>query len=264
MSMNPSRSLGAALLIGAIGLSITGQALAQYAVNGSSGGIGLSSGNQRSLLGGSELNREAGAIYLEGILKKPIKLKVVRETPVYLQLDGKRNIGTLVANREVELLALSDKAYRIRGRAKHDQVAGWIRPSDVDGLSKGLKENLKKVYERAVIVEDLVQHNQVALGMTLDEVMRSLGNPTRTSSSLDKDGRKDIFEYVTFENVAQQGPMTLGANGQYYSSVYYVKVETGKVAIKFENEQVTSIEENEGIPNTGGGVKIVPSPIVLY
>ena len=203
--MNPLRPLGVALLAGAMGLlvllSTGGPALGQYAVSGGSSGIGLGAGTPPGTpnrLGGSELNREPGAIYLEEILEKPIKLKVVRETPVYLQLDGKRNIGTLIADREVELLAISDKAYRIRGRAKHDQVAGWIRPSDVEGMTENLKENLKKVYERAVIVEDLIHHRQVALGMTMNEVVRSLGNPTRTSSNLDKDGREDTFDYITY------------------------------------------------------------------
>ena len=268
MGMKPFRSLVVVLLVGAMGLpfwiSTTGIALGQYAVNGSSGGFGAGSGSPPNRLGGSKLNREPGAIYLEEILAKPIKLKVVCETPVYLQLDGKRNIGTLIADREVELLAISDKAYRVKGRAKHDQVAGWIRPSDVDGLTDSLKDNLKKVYERAIIVEDLIHQNQIALGMTLDEVVRSLGNPTRTSSALDKDGRKDTFEYITYDTVAQQGPLQFGVNGQYYSSVTHIKVETGKVSIKFENEQVTSIEESEGSSSTGGGVRIVPSPIVLY
>ncbi len=209
----------------------------------------------------SKLGREKGAIYLEDILDKDIRLKVKQAAPIFYQLDGKRRLGTMVAGSEVTLLALSDRAYRVRGKATHAQVSGWMGPDYLDGLDDELKENLKKLYARQLIVEDLIDNKQVALGMTMDETKRALGEPTRTSSKLDKTGRKDTFEYITYKRVPQY---TTGTDdfGQLYTSVIYVQVETGKVSIEFEDEMVTSIAESEGTPSSGP-IKTVPAPIEI-
>jgi hypothetical protein len=250
---------GVVVLLCALGILCAGETTSW----GQLGSSSRLSDRTTSGLGKSRLSREEGAIYLEDILEKPIKLKVVRPTAVYLQLDGQRNVGTLIEGLDVELVALSDRAYKVRGRARHDQVSGWVRPFDLEGMTDGFKANLEKLYQRALLVEDLISKQQVALGMTMQEVGRALGEPTETASRLDKEGRKDTYAYVTYKRVPQYGPSVVGAGGQVYSSVTYVEVETGRVSISFENEMVTSIEESERKP-AGSPVRIVPAPIVLF
>ncbi|MFV1996365.1 MAG: hypothetical protein ACC661_13085 [Verrucomicrobiales bacterium] len=223
----------------------------------SRGGGGLDSG-----FGPSRLGREAGAIYFEEILDQPLKLKVLRETKVYLQLNGQRAVGTLIPGREVELLAMSDKAYRVRGRARHDQGAGWVRPADLEGMTENLKENLKKLYARQVLVEDLIAKKQVALGMTIGEVERSMGAPTEASSRLDKDGRRDSYAYITYKNVPQYHT-TYGNDDEIFTGWTYIKVEVGRITIEFEDEMVVSIAEKEGAPG-GSTIRTVPAPVILY
>lgn len=254
--MNNRHSLGTVVLLCALSLFLTDFSWGQY--TGNRLGDRVSEG-----FGSSRLSREPGAIYLEDILDKPVMLKVLRPTSVFLQLDGKRNIGILIPGLDVELIAMSQKAYRVRGKAQHDQVAGWVRPSDLDGMTDNFKENLEKLYQRAVLVEDLINNQQVALGMTMREVARSLGEPTETTSKLDKDGRKDTYEYVTYKKVPIYGDPVRGVNGQVYSSMTYAKVETGRVTISFEDEMVKSIEESERQP-TSAAVRVVPAPILLW
>jgi hypothetical protein len=215
---------------------------------------------------GSGLNREPGAIYLADVIKQPIMLKVLRPTTVYLGLDAQRNVGTLIPDREVQLLAMSDRAFRVKGLAQHDQVSGWVRPSDLGGMTDEFKENLKKLYERQVLVEELISKNQVALGMTLDEVMRAMGEPTKKETKVDGEGRKDKYEYITYKNVAvSTGRTTVLPGGGFYNGFTYVKVEDGKVTIEFEDEMVTSIAESEGgAAAAPGAVRIVPRPIILF
>lgn len=217
-------------------------------------------------VGASSLNREAGAIYLEDVIPQPIMLKVLRPTTVYLDLGAQRNVGTLIPDREVQLLAMTDRAFRVKGQAQHDQVSGWVRPADIGGMTDEFKENLRKLYERQVLVEDLIANNQVALGMTIGEVVRSMGDPTKKSTTLDKEGRKDTFEFITYKNVAVgNGRLSVLPGGGLYEGFSYVKVEDTKVTIKFEDEMVTSIEETEGAAaGVAPAVRVVPRPIFLF
>jgi len=43
-----------------------------------------------------------------------------------------RALGTMAAGTPVALVAMSDTAYRVRGRAGHGDVAGWMKPGGFD------------------------------------------------------------------------------------------------------------------------------------
>lgn len=66
--------------------------------------------------------REEGALYLEDVLENPIKLKVIKPANTYSSLKGERYLGTLRVDQEVTLLAVSDRAYRVRGKAQQGQI----------------------------------------------------------------------------------------------------------------------------------------------
>ncbi len=223
------------------------------------------SGSARADLEKSKLNKEDGAVYLEEFLDQPIKLKVVKVAAVYSNLAGERWLGNLLAGREAELLAISKKAYRVRGRAQQGQVAGWIAKSAVEGIDEKLEANLTKLHDRQKLVNDLIANHQVALGMTVAEVEASLGKPDARSSQVDKEGRKDVLDYITYERVAQTS-VSYDQLGRPVQSIVYIKVPTGKVSLGFENELVASIAESEGSELAGGGagVRIVPPPILIY
>ncbi len=210
----------------------------------------------------SNLSREPGAIYLEDFLDKTVRMQLKEPVPIYASLDRSREIGMLVKNQEVEILAMTENQYRVRARAKHGQVAGWILAEQVLSKDKDFRSNLRKMYERQLVVQELIDKQQVALGMNLEEVKASLGKPSRKSSKLTKEGRSDVYEYATYERVPQYRYVQ-NAQGQTFRQTYYIQVETGKVEITFKNEIVESIEDKEGSPGTGE-VKIVPFPIELF
>ena len=214
----------------------------------------------------SKLVREDGAIYLEDFLDQPIKIKITQVAAVYSNLTAERWLGNLIAGREAELLAVSERAYRIRGRAQQGQVAGWITKSAVEGVDKKMEENLAKLHQRQILVDDLIAKHQVALGMTQAEVELSLGKPDARSAKVDKDGHQAVFEYITYERVPQT-TVSYDQFGRAYQSLTYIKVPTGKVSLSFKDELVASIEESEGselaAAQGGGGVRIVPPPILI-
>ncbi len=213
-------------------------------------------------LGKSNLPQEEGGVYLEGLLEKPIQLKVIKPMPVYSSLKGDRWLGNLVPGHTAVLLAISDRAYRVRARARQGQVAGWVSPKALQGIDDKMVKNLKKLAERELLVQDLISKKQIAMGMTVDEVERSLGRPDNRTSKVTKGGRKDKVEYITYERVAQSVTST-DRFGRLFQSTVYVKVPVGKLTIEFEDELVSSIEEAEG-DNVAGPIKVVPPPIVLF
>ena len=211
----------------------------------------------------SKLADEPGTITVEGLLPKPVVVKIPAEATIYYNADFQRPLGTMAPGTIVTLVALGDTAYRVRGRARHGDVSGWLKPTDVIHPDPNLHANLKKVYDRQIQVQDLIAKKEVALGMTQDEVGLSLGKPTRTSSKLSAQGRDDTYEYAIFERV----PQTVtgrDAIGNIVQSIIYVKVETGTLSIHFKDAIVDSIEEKLGHPLGNGGIKIVVPPVFVW
>ncbi len=207
--------------------------------------------------------REEGALYLEDVLENPIKLKVIKPANTYSSLKGERYLGTLRVDQEVTLLAVSDRAYRVRGKAQQGQIAGWAGHAFFDKLAPDFVENLKKVAERKAVVADLIANEQVALGMTAEEVIASLGEPTKRSTKVTAEGKQDTLEYITYEKVPQES-WARNAFGFLYKRTTYVKVETGKLSITLDNDLVLGIEESETNEDRRDRGIVVPTPVELY
>jgi hypothetical protein len=205
---------------------------------------------------------EPGTMDVEGLLKKPVALKVLRETPVYTRSVMDRAIGSMAPGTVVTLVGLSDKAYRVRGRARHGDVSGWVQIQDLLSPDPNLIPNLKKLHDRQMQVDELIANHQVALGMTLEEVVASMGKPNRKSSKLSADGRADTYEYVVYDRIPQYST-GLDAFNRPIQTVVYVKVETGSLSVNMKDGVVESVEETKGEPLGGRGVKIVPGPILF-
>lgn len=210
----------------------------------------------------SSLPQEPGTFSIEGLTPRPLVVRIQAEAPVYTTNKFDRAIGSFAPGVPVTLVAMSDTSYRVRGRARHGDVAGWVRQSDVLSADPMLADKLKKLLERTRQVAELIKNNQVALGMTSEEVQASLGKPTRKSAKINAGGKQERLEYAMFEKVPQ---VTTGrdAFGQLVQTVIYVKVEVGTLSLSFQNGVVDEIEETKGNPLGSGGVKIVPAPVLF-
>ncbi len=208
-------------------------------------------------------NLEPGTFALEGMTPKPIVLKVQIEAPVYPTSKLQGALGSFAPGTLVTLLAMSDAAYRVRGHARHGDVAGWVLKTEMLSADPNLSTNLKKLYERTQLVGDLIQHKQVALGMTSQEVYASLGKPSRKSSKITAAGKEERLEYAIYDQVPQT---TTGTNafGQIVQSVIYVRVEVGTMSLSFKDGVVSEIEETKGNPLRGGGVRTIPPPVAGF
>ena len=207
----------------------------------------------------SSLPPEPGTLDVEDVLPKPVLLKILREAPVYSRSTLEHALGSMAPGTQVKLVGLADQACRVRGRARHGDVAGWVRLADLQLPDPDLLANVRKLHDRQRQVEEMIAAKQVALGMTAEEVTASLGKPKRKSTKITNTGREEKFEYVVYERVPQY-TTGLDSFGRPVQSVVYLKVETGNLAITLKDNVVDSIEETKGNPLGEGGVKIVPGP----
>ncbi len=210
----------------------------------------------------SRLAVEPGTIHVEDILPKPVFMKVVQDSPIFVSAKMDRAVGSMAPGTIVKLVGLSDTAFRVRGKARHGDTSGWLPAAAVAHPDPNLVANVRKLHERQVKVEELIAAHQIALGMTGDEVAASMGKPTRKSSKLSAGGKEEKLEYVIYERVPQYNT-SIDAFGRAFQTVTYIKVETGSLAVNLKDNVVESIEETKGNPLGGGGVKIIPGPMVF-
>lgn len=211
---------------------------------------------------GAITSTDPGAIPLEDILPHPVKATVLVESVIYYQSDLQRALGGMGAGTVVQVIGMKDNLFKVRGRAHHGDVAGWMRMRDLKFTDPKLPERLKAFAERHKTVDELVQKHQVAIGMTGDEVKASLGLPTRKSAKITADGREEVLEFIAYKMVPQTVP---GRDrfGNAVPAVVYVKVETGRLSVTLKNGAVTEIQETQGNPLAGEAGKTVPAPVIV-
>jgi hypothetical protein len=210
----------------------------------------------------SAVIREPGAIYLEDFSAHTIRIPVKDDAAIYYKPDLARYLGTLKKGQMVELQAVTDDAYRVRGVAQQGQVVGWVPPAALAPLKKEFLENLKQNAARRAEVDALIAKNEVAVNMTPDEVVASLGKPTRKTSHLDNAGQEEVWDFVKYDRVPQEST-GYDRYGRLVSSVVYIKVPSGKLSVSFDNNLVSSIEQTEGAPDHEARAKLIPAPLVF-
>lgn len=230
----------------------------------------------------SPIVREAGAIYLSDFNIPPVRLAMLREAPCYFEMDARRFAGMLRYPQSVKLDAVGPGGMlRVRGNARQGGVAAWVDQTSLQPLPEGFVESLRRAEERRKRVDELVARNEVALGMTLDEVTRSLGKPQKRSSRSSREGTTQVFEYIKYKLVPQtvftpayaqsiEGyrpvpgerlqTVVMRSNYGYGASTIYIKVPVGTVTVSFVNGIVESVEQSEGT-TAGANAGIVVPPI---
>lgn len=228
--------------------------------------------------------REAGAVYLSDFDLEPLKLALREPAPCYFEMSARRYAGTLRFPQAVKLDAVAPSGMlRVRGNAKQGGVAAWVDPAYLEPLPPDFVANLQRAEERRRQVEELIARNEVAIGMTPDEVARSLGKPQKRSSRTSRDGSSQIFEYIRYKLIPQtvyspsyvesitgvrpdprtrlETVVVRGGYG-YNASTVYVKVPVGTITVSFTEGIVESIEESEGTL-VGANASIVVPPVNL-
>ena len=228
--------------------------------------------------------REPGAIYLSDFHEKLPRFRLLAPAPCYFEATMQRYAGTLRFPQAVQLDAISAQGMlRVRGNAKQGGVAAWIEPQYVTGLPENYLEIATRAEQRRREVEELIARKEVAIGMSLEEVTRSLGKPQKRSSRTGRDGSTETYEYVKYELIPQtlyspayvqsitgvrpdprarlETVIIRGGYG-YDASTIYVKVPVGTIKVAFVNGLVETVEQSEGTL-AGANASIVVPPVNL-
>ncbi len=210
----------------------------------------------------SNLLREPGAIYLEDISVKTLRINTTSDAAVNSKPSDGQFLGTIKKGSAVELIAVTDAAYRVRGQATQGGVVGWVDAKSLTPLKPEFLDSLRQNAKRKAEVVALIAKNEVALNMTPDEVAASLGKAQKKTSKLDAQGRKEVWEFVRYTRVPQE---TTGYDqtGRLVTNTVYIKVPSGKLTVTFENNLVTSLEQSEGNTDVQAPIRQVAVPILV-
>lgn len=228
--------------------------------------------------------REPGVIYLSDFHERLPRYQLTGPAPCYFEATMKRYAGTLRFPQAVQLDAISaDGLLRVRGNAQQGGVAAWVEPLHVAGLPENYLEIAVRAEERRREVEDLIARKEVAVGMTHEEVTRSLGKPEKRTSRTGREGSTQTYEYIKYKLIPQtvytpsyvqsltgyrpdpraklERVVVRGGYG-YDASTVYLKVPVGTTTVGFVNGLVETVEESEGTL-TGANASIVVPPVNL-
>ena len=207
------------------------------------------------------LAREKGATYVEGYFPSPIRLTLAKSAPIFSTLAGRRSLGTLPAGQKLEVVAVSDRALRVRGTDQGRGISGWVGRAFVKEPRPNFFTDLTRAGERANAVAALVEAHIPATGMTADELYAALGRPYEHTTTTANGITHDTVSYVRFRRV----PRTIvrrDAYGHLFESLIYVTAEVGRTTVDLKNGVVTLIQASgsRGLPRRP---QSVPPPVDL-
>lgn len=216
-------------------------------------------------IGGVEarlLDSDPDVIYMERIAEKPMEFLVVKPATIFATKNGGRRLGAYPVDTRVKLLAMTDKGYKVQGEAAHGKVIGWVSPKNLASKDPKFVENLKKFYERELVVRELIKNKEVAIGMSVSEVAEALGDPTRKETKVTKDGQTGKWAWVDIEEVKHYRYVTDPRTGNSYRQLSHVTTEErGKMEVEFEKGLVSSIAKMED--SGPGKVRVVVPPVIF-
>jgi len=212
---------------------------------------------------GSLLDQDPEVVYTEEFVEDGIKLLVVKPLRVFATKEGKGSRGRLKVNTKVELVGFNERAYQIRGtRSNGEGVSGWVSPKALAAKDPKFVEKFQQIYKRQLVVREMIENHEIAIGMTPEEVGKSLGEPTKTKVRRTAKGSNETWEFIEYEEVKHyatvRNPYTGGLVRQLVSTT---KEEKSKTKVEFESGVATAIEESED--RTRGRVKSVAFPVVV-
>lgn len=210
----------------------------------------------------SLLDSDPRVVYLTEMPDKQIELMIIKDAPVFSDVDGKQKLGTIVANQRVKIEAITEKAYKVRGKGTRDGISGWVGPWAFASKDPNFVENLKKFYTRQLEVNKLIAENEVAMGMTTEEVALSLGSPTKSTLRQTPEGQSGKWEFIEHEDQKNYATVRDPVTGSLYRQLVSVtQIEKSKRVVEFTNGSVTAIEDSES--KRADTVRVIVPPIVF-
>jgi hypothetical protein len=209
----------------------------------------------------SLIDSDPSIIHLTDLPDMQIDLQIIKNAPIFSDIHGKAKLGEIRANQKVRIEAITERAYKVRGKGLDNDVAGWVGSQAFASKDPNFIENLKKFHSRQVEVNKCIDEKKVALGMTTQEVTQALGSPKKSTLRQDQDGQSGKWEYIEYDQQNNYSTIQDPVTGQIYRQLVSVtQIEKSKRAIEFTNGVVSAIEDTK---DKAGTLRIVIPPIVF-
>ncbi len=208
------------------------------------------------------LDSDPSVVYMNQHYAQPVQLQVIDNFPIFSDKNAKNKVGILLGNQIVNLEAMTEFGYKVRGKGATQGVAGWVSPKAFASKDPNFVENLKASYARLVEVQRLIANHEIAIGMTPEEVVRSLGEPTERRIKRGRKGISGTLSWVEYKEVKHFQTFADPLSGQRIRRyTHTTREEKSRVDVDFEKGVVSSIEESDRQLPTGP--KIIVRPIDL-
>ena len=185
--------------------------------------------------------REEGATYLEGYFPSPIRLTLIKRAPVFATLAGQRSLGSLPGGQKLEIVAVSDRALRVRGKDRGRGVSGWIGRAFVKEPRPNFFTDLTLAGTRAKKVAALIDARIPATGMTDVELHAALGTPDKHTTSDANGISRDTHVYNRTRRVPRK-ILRRDAYGQLFQTIAYIDAEIDRTTIAIEDRVVVYVQ----------------------
>jgi len=196
------------------------------------------------------LNNDPTILELENY-ETPIKLLLTKDTALFASKAGNksRKLGTLPAGSSVQLVAMTENVYRVSGKGKYGKIKGWVSPKSLASQDPNFIENLQKLYQRQLKVNNFIANKQVAIGMTLNK-----------ESVITKDGTSGTYQYIENEHQKHYRYIKDQVTGRLFKQLSHVTtIEKYNTSIDFENNIVTAITSKDD--NSESRINTITPPI---
>ena len=212
----------------------------------------------------AQLDADPDVVYVKDFYEKSVKLKVAKAGWVFATKKGGSKRGALKVGTDVELIGFTEKAYKIRGKKQNGSgVSGWVSPAALTSKDKDFAKKIQAVFERQIVVRELIEKKEIAIGMTDLEVAQVLGKPTKSKVRRTAKGQSATLEYIDYEIENHYANFRDPATGGIYRQLtHQTKEEKSKTVVEFENNIVIAIEESED--NGNARRRIVATPITFF
>jgi len=201
-------------------------------------------------------------LYLDEAKQAALELKVLQRTPLAFTRDPNSVIAHLAAGQRVRLLGIGEKYHYVLAQIVTGPARGWLDASVLEALPEELRADLQKRRERRLANRALIERHEVALEMTSQEVLASLGKPDRKAQSHTSRGDEEQWYYVAYKLLPQYSYYS-NDRGELLPSVSYRRTTAGYRMIAFRDDQVVEIASDVEERRPSPDALVLPDPSLI-
>lgn len=168
---------------------------------------------------------------------------VSEELPLYSSNRADRVVDRVTAGQRAVVLAMDLHGFKIEIRTARGVLRGWVSRKRISQDDPKKNAALEAWYQREMTVAALVDSKRAALNLTVEEMERIFGPPTRRSLAVEEQGggTKERLEWITTEELKLDKSIK-GALVVLSGDTSVALVETARLAVETLNGMVRSID----------------------